>query len=123
MLKYLEEIINYLNLGKVISKGDLVHSAAKLIIGLLIFVAGIYWYVAEVLGMPGVGAFLLGVGGSTFHAFLTVFAGLFGAFLIFLGLIIAWIEYEDLKWESKEKKEKQTRRPARPARRVRRRRR
>ena len=97
-------MINYLNLGKVISRGDLVHSAAKLLIGLLIFVAGIYWYVAEVLGMPGV-AVVLGVE-STFAAFLTVFAGLFGGFLIFLGLIIAWIEYEDLKWEAREKKEK-----------------
>ena len=118
MLKYLEEIINYLNLGKVISKGDLVHSAAKLIIGLLIFVAGIYWYVAEVLGMPGVAGFF-GIN-TTLHALGIVFAGLFGGFLIFLGLIIAWIEYEDLKWEAKEKKEKQTRKPARRARRRRR---
>jgi len=35
-----------------------------------------------------------------------VFVGVFGLILIFLGLIIAWIEYEDLKWERKEKKKK-----------------
>jgi len=114
-------MINYLNLGKVISRGDLVHSAAKLIIGLLIFVAGIYWYVAEVLGMPGVAGILRVE--STFGAFLTVFAGLFGGFLIFLGLIIAWIEYEDLKWEAREKKEKEKSQKRRPARRSKRRRR
>jgi hypothetical protein len=98
-----------------------VHSAAKLIIGLLIFVAGIYWYVAEILGMPGV-AVILGVT-STFQAFLTVFAGLFGLFLIFLGLIIAWIEYEDLKWEMKEKKTAKKRPAPRPKRKPKRRRR
>lgn len=74
------------------------HSAVKLVIGLLILIAGIYWY------LPGAVASMLGVS-STFQAFLTVFAGLFGVFLIFLGLIIAWIEYEDIKWEAREKKE------------------
>ncbi len=97
------------------------HSAAKLIIGLLIFVAGIYWYVAEVLGMPGV-AVVLGVT-STFMALKTVFAGLFGLFLIFLGLIIAWIEYEDLKWEMKEKKTERKRPAPRPRRKAKARRR
>ena len=95
------------------------HSAAKLIIGLLIFVAGIYWYVAEALGMPGV-ATIFHVS-STFQAFLTIFAGVFGVFLIFLGLIIAWIEYEDLKWEMKEKTEKKPRPKRRTARRRKRR--
>jgi predicted membrane protein len=76
------------------------HAGAKLIIGILIFLVGVYWYwpgnsVAPILGVA-----------SNVRAFLTVFAGLFGLLLIFLGLIIAWIEYEDLKWESREKKEK-----------------
>jgi len=76
------------------------HSAVKLIIGLIIFVAGIYWY------LPGnAAAAALGVA-SNVRAFLTVFAGLFGLVLIFLGIIIAWIEYEDLKWESREKADK-----------------
>jgi uncharacterized Tic20 family protein len=77
------------------------HSAVKLVVGLLILIAGIYWY------LPGTIAPMIGVA-STFQAFLTVFAGLFGLFLIFLGLIIAWIEYEDLKWEAREKKEAKT---------------
>jgi len=75
------------------------HAAIKLILGLIIFVIGIYWY------LPGtaVSAFF---GRSAFQAFLAVFEGLFGLFLILMGLIIAWIEFEDLKWEKKEKKSK-----------------
>ncbi len=73
------------------------NSGVKLIVGIIVFLIGIYWY------LPGnVAAGFLGVH-STWRAFLTVFAGLVGLFLIFLGLIVAWIEYEDIKWERKEK--------------------
>jgi len=77
-------------------------AASKLLIGIVIFLAGIYWYVAPLLGHSGV-AGILGV--SAFRSLVMVFAGTFGLFLIFLGLIVAWIEYEDLKWEAREKKE------------------
>jgi hypothetical protein len=72
----------------------------KLIFGLLVLAAGVYWY------MPGnyVAPFL-GIA-STYRAFLTVFAGSFGLVLILFGLIIAWIEYEDIKWEKNEKNAK-----------------
>ncbi|HLD84965.1 MAG TPA: hypothetical protein VI968_00250 [archaeon] len=73
------------------------HSAAKLIIGIIVFLAGIYWYLPGNAAAPALGVH------STYRAFLTVFAGLFGLFLLILGLIVAWIEYEDLKWERKEK--------------------
>lgn len=79
------------------------HSAVKLIIGLIVFVAGLYWYVAPLLGNLGLQSFL---SVSTFRALVTVFAGLFGLVLIFLGLVVAWIEYEDLKWERREKTER-----------------
>ena len=76
------------------------NSSAKMIVGILIFLAGVYWY------WPGNAvAGALGVA-STVRAFFTVFAGLFGLVLIFLGLIVTWIEYEDLKWEAREKQEK-----------------
>ncbi|MEM7819666.1 MAG: hypothetical protein QXD48_02450 [Candidatus Aenigmatarchaeota archaeon] len=78
------------------------HSAIKLIIGIIIFLIGIYWYAAPLFGHLGLQQFF---GMSTFRAFVTVFVGLIGVALIFLGLIIAWIEYEDLKWESREKSE------------------
>ena len=76
------------------------HAGVKLIVGILIFLAGVYWYLPGNTIAPALGV------ASNVRAFLTVFAGLFGLLLIFLGLIVAWIEYEDLKWESKEKKEK-----------------
>ena len=78
------------------------HAAVKLVIGLLIFVAGVYWYAADFLGLPGFSV----LGRDAWEALKTVFVGVFGLFLIFLGLIIAWIEYEDLKWERREKAEK-----------------
>lgn len=82
------------------------HSAAKLIIGVIIFLIGIYWYAAPLFGHLGLQTFF---GISTFRAFVTVFAGLVGVALILLGLIVAWIEYEDLKWEARERREKKKR--------------
>jgi len=76
------------------------HSAAKLIIGILVFLAGVYWYWPGNAVAPALGV------ASNVRAFLTVFAGLFGLVLIFLGIIVAWIEYEDLKWEARESKGK-----------------
>jgi hypothetical protein len=75
------------------NRGDVMHSAVKLIIGLIVFIAGLYWYVP--------GNFL----GPTLSYLKWVFLGVFGLVLIFLGLVIAWIEYEDLKWERREKAE------------------
>ena len=78
---------------------DIMNSGLKLILGIVVFLIGLYWYV------PGnlVNMFF---NRSAFQAFLVVFEGLFGLFLIFIGLIIAWIEFEDIKWEKREKKVK-----------------
>ena len=76
------------------------NSAVKLIIGLLILIAGLVWYLGSFI-WPN--SFTL----QAFQYLKIVFYGVFGLFLIFLGLIIAWIEYEDLKWEAREKKEKE----------------
>lgn len=78
------------------------NSAVKLFIGLLIFVAGLYWYTAQFVGLPG-GQTLLR---NTLSSLKTVFMGVFGLFLIMLGTIVTWIEYEDLKWEAREKHER-----------------
>jgi hypothetical protein len=78
------------------------HSGVKLIIGLVILLAGLYWYAAGMFSLPGFGP----LGANAVNALKTVFFGTFGLFLIFLGLIIAWIEYEDIKWEAREKKSK-----------------
>jgi len=71
----------------------------KMIAGIIVFLVGIYWY------LPGswVNQFVHLTVSSTFQAFMVVFFGLFGLALILLGLVIAWIEFEDLKWERREK--------------------
>jgi len=79
------------------------HPAAKLIIGLIIAIVGIYWYASGPLGI-GISSTSGWMGYAALNALKTVFIGVFGLFLLFVGLIIAWIEYEDLKWEMKEKK-------------------
>ena len=76
-------------------------AAVKLIIGLIIAIAGIYWYVADYIRTNIAAGW---VGGAAISALKTVFIGVFGLFLLFVGLIIAWIEFEDLKWESRERK-------------------
>ena len=69
----------------------------KMVIGLVIFLLGIYWYLPN----TAVSTFF---GRSAFQSFLVVFEGLFGLILIFLGIIVAWIEFEDFKWARKGKK-------------------
>ncbi|MFC2142921.1 hypothetical protein ACFLQN_00820 [Candidatus Aenigmatarchaeota archaeon] len=85
------------------------HAAIKLIVGIIVFLIGVYWYAAPLFGHHGLNEFFFRSGvamPTTFGAFVTVFAGIFGIVLIVLGLIISWIEYEDLKWASREKKSK-----------------
>ena len=80
------------------------NAAVKLIAGLIVFLMGIYWYVAPLFGQHVLSSLVPKTVGSTSQAFLVTFFGMFGLVLIFLGLIVAWIEFEDLKWEKKEKK-------------------
>ncbi len=75
---------------------------AKMIVGIIVFLVGIYWY----LPANWLKQFVPITVGSTFQAFLVVFFGLFGLLLIFVGIIVAWIEFEDMRWERREKQEK-----------------
>ncbi len=76
------------------------HTLVKLFIGLLIAIAGVYWYLADYVasGWKAI------VGYTALSALINVFIGCFGAFLICFGLLVAWIEYEDWKWEQEEKR-------------------
>ncbi len=78
------------------------HSAVKLVIGLLVFLAGLYWYLADVIGKNLAASWL---GSSAISALKTVFIGVFGLVLIFIGALVIWIEYEDLKWDMQDKKD------------------
>jgi threonine/homoserine/homoserine lactone efflux protein len=74
------------------------NNTVKMLIGLLILITGIWWYAAPLLGLGGNPIFpdILPT-----KAFATIFSGMFGLVLIFLGLLIAWLEYEDMKWKRK----------------------
>lgn len=76
------------------------HSVVKMIIGVLILLAGLYWYFADYIGTNIAATWL---GASAIGALKSVFIGLFGLVLIFVGLLVVWIEYEDLKWEMQNK--------------------
>jgi len=78
------------------------NAAVKMLIGILIAIAGIYWYLGDFVG-KGWSAI---AGINAWNAFVTVFIGVFGAVLLLLGLLIAWIEYEDMKFEREEKKKR-----------------
>ena len=71
----------------------------KMFVGILILLAGLAWYAVEVY--PGLT--ILGV--PPLAALKTVFVGSFGLFLALFGLLMAWVEYEDWKWEQREKEE------------------
>ncbi len=77
------------------------HSAIKMIVGILILLAGLYWYLADVIGTNLAASWL---GSSAITALKSVFIVVFGLVLIFVGLLVIWIEYEDLKWELQENK-------------------
>ena len=99
ILPFLYQRVEYkINYLKISLKERKMGAALKLIVGLIIFLVGIYWY------LPSSVVSTFFNGRSAFQAFLVVFQGLFGLGLILFGLIIAWIEFEDIKWERKEKK-------------------
>ncbi|MBI5332580.1 MAG: hypothetical protein HZB65_03335 [Candidatus Aenigmarchaeota archaeon] len=79
------------------------HSGIKMIIGVLILIAGLYWYLADTIAANMASTWL---GLSAISALKTVFIGVFGLVLIFVGLLVVWIEYEDLKWDMQNKKKK-----------------
>ncbi len=71
----------------------------KMFVGILILLAGLAWYAVELY--PGLT--ILGV--PPLSALKTVAVGSFGLLLALFGLLMAWVEYEDWKWEQREKEE------------------
>ena len=78
----------------------------KLIIGLMLIVAGISWYVYGSVFIPIIGI-------SSLKAISILFTGAMGLILFVIGLFVTWIEIEelrdiakDMKAEKKAKKKK-----------------
>ncbi len=66
----------------------------KMLIGIVILIAGIVWYI----GMPGVfNGFL--------EQLLILIEGSVGLVLLFIGLIVAWMGYDDYKMDTEMAKE------------------
>ncbi len=80
------------------------NAGVKLIIGILIFLVGLYWYTVDYI--PGAAGWTTIIGKKAVDLFIDVFVGTFGLFLIIFGLLVAWVEYEDLKWGMEEKKQR-----------------
>ncbi len=66
------------------------NNATKIVIGILLMAFGIFWYFGN---LPVAGHNLF----HYWYAFKLVFEGTFGAFVFFVGLIIAWIGWDDYK--------------------------
>jgi len=84
------------------------NAAAKLIIGLLVTIAGIAWYVFG-------NAFTPYIGMSAFNALKVIFVGSLGVLLIVIGLFVTWIEIEDLKDMKTEKASEEAKAEKAPA--------
>lgn len=76
----------------------------KMLVGIIIFIIGIAWYAPERF---------YGLGFWT--QLKTILLGTIGLFLLFVGLIVAWMGYDDYKMDiemaKEEKKEEKTEEP------------
>lgn len=77
------------------------NTVAKLIIGLLVTIAGLAWYIWGAAFKPYL---MVSSGVSSLTALGIIFVGSFGLLLILVGLFITWIELEDIKDMKSEKK-------------------
>lgn len=71
---------------------DMMKPATKIVIGALLVIAGIYWYVAG------------GIGGNSFGwsnlmAFVTILKGSIGVLVFLIGAFIVWLEADELRME------------------------
>jgi hypothetical protein len=77
--------------------GEIMSSAGnivKMLVGIVILIAGIVWYT----GIPGIFDGFLG-------QLLVLIEGCVGLFLLFVGLIVAWMGYDDYKMDQEMAKE------------------
>ncbi len=75
--------------------GDNLSSAnniLKMLIGIVILIIGIVWYVPKY----GLGFYI---------ELENIFLGIFGLLLLFVGLIVAWMGYDDFKMDAEMAKE------------------
>jgi hypothetical protein len=67
----------------------------KIVVGILLMLGGIAWYFVKI---PLLGSVL--AAGSLvpfWRSFLVVFAGFFGLLVLLVGLVLAWLSYDEYK--------------------------
>ncbi|HIH45111.1 MAG TPA: hypothetical protein HA257_08615 [Candidatus Methanoperedenaceae archaeon] len=75
----------------------------KILIGLILIVVGIAWYFVPSAALDG---FIAGLAYTLrLQALVTLIVACIGFFLFFIGLIVAWMGYDDYKMEAEMKKE------------------
>ncbi len=78
--------------------GDIMSSAGnivKMVVGIVILILGVVWYTGpEVMGFLGY-----------WEDLMVLLRGSIGLFLLFIGLIVAWMGYDDYKMDQEMAKE------------------
>ena len=74
------------------------HAAVKILLGLILLIIGIAWYLIGIEGVPLLGDLL---GSMTIYSFLdalfVLFFGVFGLLIILVGVILLWLGIEDMR--------------------------
>lgn len=87
---FLEKLIN--SFSSTLSVSGNMNTVLKIILGAIMVIGGIYWYVApKVMGIA--------MGGANLSALITILRGSIGVLIFLIGVFIVWIEADELKME------------------------
>lgn len=82
-----------------------VKNFVKILIGIVLLIVGIVWYILPEIPILS-DALKDGTLVPFWKAFLVLFVGVFGIGVFFIGLLMAWMSYEDFKMDREVKEEK-----------------
>ncbi len=82
-------------MGEIMSS---VGNILKMLVGIVVLIAGIVWYI-------GIDWLSGGIFQGFWKELLILIEGSFGLFLLFIGLIVAWMGYDDYKMDKEMAKE------------------
>ncbi len=88
-------MVNELKIGEIMSSAG---NIIKMLVGIVILVAGIVWY-------SGLNWLSEGLFPGFLKELLVLIEGSVGLFLLFVGLIVAWMGYDDYKMDKEMAKE------------------
>ena len=83
-------------MGDFMSQGS---NILKMLVGIVILVLGVVWYTGPQISLGSYELF------KWYNDLLTLLRGSIGLFLLFVGLIVAWMGYDDYKMDKEMAKE------------------